>query len=189
VGNPDPTHAESAIYPVTERLSLLPCTIDLAGAEPVLLGAVGKEQILAEILTPLKDQFDVILVDSPPSLGLLTINILAAADAVLIPMQCEYYALEGLSQLLRSISLVSKRINPKLQVRAVILTMYDPRNRLTQQVEEDVRNYFGAKVCQTVIPRNIRLSEAPSFGESAVTRFPSAKGSEAYIQLAEELAP
>lgn len=187
VNQPDTVDVREAIYEAGPNVHLIPSTIELAGAEPILLGAVGKEQILAELLSTVSDLFDFVLIDSPPSLGLLTVNILASADSVLIPMQCEYYALEGLSQLLRSISLVSRRINPKLEVGRVVLTMYDPRNRLTQQVEADVRDYFGPKVCQTVIPRNVRLSEAPSFGEPAVLRFPSSKGAEAYVTLADEI--
>jgi chromosome partitioning protein len=132
-------------------------------------------------------EYDWILIDAPPSLGILTINALAACDGVLIPMQCEFYALEGLSQLVKTMELVQKRIHPGLKVAKVLLTMYDTRNRLSQQVEDEVRGYFGDVVARTTIPRNIKLSEAPGFGEPAVTRYPGAKGSEAYFKFAKEV--
>lgn len=177
----------AAIAPVQDNLWILPSTLDLAGAEVALMNAVGKEIILRDVLEPLQSQFDWIILDAPPSLGLLTINILAASDGVLVPMQCEFYALEGLSQLLKTIEIVKKRINPKLEVAHVLLTMYDARNRLTTQVAQEVREYFGDKVAETVIPRNIRLSESPSFGEAAVVRFPSSRGAGAYMQFVDEV--
>lgn len=177
----------AAIAPVQDNLWILPSTLDLAGAEVALMNAVGKEIILRDVLEPLQSQFDWIILDAPPSLGLLTINILAASDGVLVPMQCEFYALEGLSQLLKTIEIVKKRINPKLEVAHVLLTMYDARNRLTTQVAQEVREYFGEKVAETVIPRNIRLSESPSFGEAAVVRFPSSRGAGAYMQFVDEV--
>ncbi len=190
VDNPDsPTAIHAAICNVRPNLDLLPATLDLAGAEPILLNAVGKELILRDALSPVVGNYDWIILDAPPSLGLLTINILSAADAVLVPMQCEFYALEGLSQLLKTIDIVKRRINPKIHVAKVLLTMYDPRNRLTQQVTDEVRSYFGDKVARTVIPRNVRLSESPSFGEAAVQRFPTSKGAEAYMAFIEEVAP
>ncbi len=190
VDNPDsPTAIHAAICNVCPNLDLLPATLDLAGAEPILLNAVGKELILRDALSPVVGNYDWIILDAPPSLGLLTINILSAADAVLVPMQCEFYALEGLSQLLKTIDIVKRRINPKIHVAKVLLTMYDPRNRLTQQVTDEVRSYFGDKVARTVIPRNVRLSESPSFGEAAVQRFPTSKGAEAYMAFIEEVAP
>lgn len=168
-------------------LSVLPATLDLAGAEPLLQGAVGKEMILREMLDAVKEDFDWIIVDSPPALGLLTINVLSASDRVLVPMQCEFYALEGLSQLMKTVEIVKKRINPSLEIGKVLLTMYDPRSKLNQQVAQEIRDYFGAKVARVPVPRNVRLSEAPSFGKPAVTLFPSSKGAEAYKQLANEV--
>lgn len=178
---------EQAICHVSETLDLLPATLDLAGAEPVLLNAVGKELILKDALESIKNRYDWIIMDAPPSLGLLTINILAAVERVLVPMQCEFYALEGLSQLLKTVDVVRRRINPGLQVGPVLLTMYDPRSKLTQQVSQEVRDYFGEKVSGVVIPRNIRLSESPSFGESAVSRYPSSKGATAYMDFVDEV--
>jgi chromosome partitioning protein len=182
-----PTAIHSAICQISDNLDLVPATLDLAGAEPILLNAVGKELILRDALQPVVKDYEWILFDAPPSLGLLTINILSAADGVLVPMQYEFYALEGLSQLLKTIDIVRRRINPRLQVAKVLLTMFDSRNRLTFQVTQEVRDYFGDKVAKTVIPRNVRLSEAPSFGEAAVTCFPTSKGAEAYIEFVNEV--
>lgn len=188
VDNPEgSTIIDQAILPVRENLDAIPATLDLAGAEAVLLNAVGKELILRDALERVKDRYDWIVIDSPPSLGLLTINILAAVDSILVPMQCEFYALEGLSQLLKTVDMVKRRINPALQVQKVLLTMHDPRNRLTQQVQDEVSGYFGEKLSKIVIPRNVRLSEAPSFGEAAVTRFPSSKGAGAYTEFVDEV--
>lgn len=186
----DPSQANAvrdAITPIADNLSIIPATLDLAGAEPVLLNAVGKELILKEAISPIEDQFDWIVFDAPPSLGLLTINILSAAEKALVPMQCEFYALEGLSQLLKTIELVKRRVNPRIEVGKVLLTMHDPRNRLTLQVTQEVKAYFGHKVSNVVIPRNVRLSEAPSFGEAAISRFPSSKGSNAYMDFVDEV--
>ena len=183
----DPMPVSECVVNVDERLDVLPATLDLAGVEPVLMNAVGKETLLREALATARTQYDWILLDAPPSLGLLTINILAAADQVLVPMQCEFYALEGLSQLLKTVDLVKKRINPSLEVGRVLLTMYDPRSKLTQQVAEEVRTFFGEKVSAVAIPRNVRLSESPSFGEAAMTLFPNSKGSEAYRQFVQEV--
>lgn len=188
VDNPEgPSLAARAATPVAPHLWLIPATLDLAGAEPILLNAVGKELILRDALAPIVESYDWILLDAPPSLGLLTINILAAAEAVLVPMQCEFYALEGLSQLLRTVDVVKRRINPRLRVAKVLLTMFDSRNRLTQQVTQEVRDYFGEKVSDVVIPRNVRLSESPSFGESALARFPTSKGAGAYVRFVDEV--
>lgn len=178
---------QERLIEIGPNLWVLPASLELAGAEPVLMNAVGKELILREVLHHLEDQFDWILIDAPPSLGLLTINILGACDAVLVPMQCEFYALEGLSQLIKTIDIVKKRINPKLRIEKVLLTMYDGRNKLTQQVEEDVKAFFGDKVSKIVIPRNVRLSEAPGFGEPAVSLYPSSRGAEAYLRFVEEV--
>jgi len=188
VENPEAcTLIRDAISPIVKNLDLVPATIDLAGAEPLLLSAVGKELILRDALQSVVKEYEWILFDAPPSLGLLTINVLSASDGVLVPMQCEFYALEGLSQLLKTIDLVRRRINSRLQIASVLLTMFDPRNRLTMQVWNEVQDYFGGKVAKTMIPRNVRLSEAPSFGEAAVMRFPSSKGAEAYMQYAKEV--
>jgi chromosome partitioning protein len=188
VDNPDSADSASrAIVSVEPNLDAIPATLDLAGAEPVLLNAVGKELILRDAIEPLRSQYDWIILDAPPSLGLLTINVLAAVDRVLVPMQCEFYALEGLSQLLKTIDVVKRRINPNLEIAKVLLTMYDSRNRLTQQVTDEVKEFFGSKVAETAIPRNVRLSEAPSFGEPAISCFPSSKGAEAYMQFVDEV--
>jgi len=176
-----------AIYPTSvTNLDILPSTLDLAGAEPVLLGIVGRETLLRNALQPVQGSYEYIFLDAPPSLGILTILTLAAAEFALIPMQCEFYALEGLSQLLKTIELVKKRINPDLEIGKVLLTMYDKRNRLSVSVEEEVRSFFGEIVAKTKIPRNVRLSEAPSFGQPAVIRYPSAPGSKAYRDFVEE---
>lgn len=180
--------AESAILAsAIPGLDLLPSTLDLAGAEPALLGRMGRESILRDAIEPLRERYDWILVDSPPSLGILTINALAACDAILIPMQCEFYALEGLSQLIKTVGLIQRHIHPGVAIKKVVLTMYDGRNRLSQQVEEEVRGHFGDRVARTTIPRNVKLSEAPSFGEPATLRYPTAKGSVAYAELLEEV--
>jgi chromosome partitioning protein len=188
IDNPDTASiVGKAVSRVSENLYILPSTLDLAGAEPVLMNAVGKEMILRDALAPIADQYDWIILDAPPSLGLLTINILAAADAVLVPMQCEFYALEGLSQLMKTIDVVRRRINPKIHIAKVLLTMFDSRNRLTQMVTQEVKDYFGAKVSSIVIPRNVRLSESPSFGEAAVHRFPGSRGATAYLEFVDEV--
>lgn len=178
---------ERAIVPVADCLDLIPATIDLAGAEPILMNAVGKELILREAIEPVRDQYDWIIMDAPPSLGLLTINILTAADSVLVPMQCEFYALEGLSQLLKTVDVVRRRINPGLKVARVLFTMHDQRSRSTQQVTDEVREYFGDKVSDVRIPRNVRLSESPSFGQAAVERYPTSKGASAYMEFVDEV--
>lgn len=187
IDDPDAPTLPNAILNVQENLDLIPANLDLAGAEPVLLNAVGKELILREALERVAKDYDWVIIDAPPSLGILTINILGASDAVLVPMQCEFYALEGLSQLIKTVDVVRRRINPGLQIAKVLLTMYDPRNKLTQQVTEEVRGYFGEKVATTVIPRNVRLSEAPGHGEPAVWMFPGSKGAEAYMSFVEEV--
>lgn len=176
-----------AIHRITDNLDAIPATLDLAGAEAILLNAVGKELILRDALEPIKGDYDWIILDGPPSLGLLTINILAAVDRVLVPMQCEFYALEGLSQLLKTVDVVRRRINPGLQIGKVVLTMHDPRSRLTQQVAQEVGDYFGEKLSGVVIPRNVRLGEAPSFGEPALMKFPQSKGAAAYQNFVDEV--
>jgi len=186
--DPDERSWEAAtILSAAENLDLIPATLDLAGAEPMLLNAVGKESILKEALHPLKERYDAILIDAPPSLGLLTINVLCASDRLIVPMQCEYYALEGLSQLLKTVDIVRKRLNPALTIQKVLFTMYDPRNRLSGEVAGEVRKYFGEKVATTIIPRNVRLSEAPGHGEPAVSLYPTSKGALAYMEFVDEV--
>jgi chromosome partitioning protein len=180
---PDEVILESRI----PRLSIMPATLDLAGAEIELVSAMSREYRLKQVLEKVADRYDYVLIDSPPSLGLLTVNALTAADAVLIPIQCEYYALEGISQLLRTVHLVRQHLNPSLAIAGVLLTMHDPRTNLSQQVIEEVRAHFGPKVFETIIPRNIRLSEAPSHGVPITFYDPKSKGAEAYQSLAQEV--
>jgi len=170
-------------------LDLAPSTIDLSGAEMVLYSEqnFAREHVLRKAIEPERANYDFILIDAPPSLGLLTINVLTAADALLIPIQCEYYALEGISQLLAVISRIQERLNPRLEIAKVILTMQDYRTNLSSQVVADVRAYFGEKVAGAVIPRNVRLSEAPSFGQPISLYDPKSKGAGAYRDLAQEV--
>lgn len=169
------------------NLEVVPATIQLAGAEIELVSAISREMRLRRAFEPIRDKYDFIIVDCPPSLGLLTLNALTAADGVLVPIQCEYYALEGLSQLLNTIQLVRRHLNPVLEIEGVLLTMYDARTNLSQQVAEEVRSFFGKKVYSTVIPRNIRLSEAPSYGKPIILYDERSKGAEAYRGLAKEM--
>jgi chromosome partitioning protein len=168
-------------------LDVVPSTRDLVGAEIELVSAFSRETILRQALEPIRDQYDYILVDCPPSLGLLTVNTLTAADSVLIPIQCEFYALEGLSQLLNTIRLVQRGLNPGLDVEGVLLTMYDKRLNLSRQVGEEAREYFGPKVYRATIPRNVRLAEAPSFGQPIVLYDVLSSGAQAYLMLAHEV--
>lgn len=169
------------------NLYALPATIQLAGAEIELVPTISREVRLKKAIATVKKQFDYILIDCPPSLGMLTINSLTAADSVLIPIQCEYYALEGLSQLLNTIRLVQKHLNTSLQIEGVLLTMFDARTNLAIQVVDEVKKYFQQKVYRTVIPRNVRLSEAPSHGEPIILYDPKSKGAEVYSLLAKEV--
>ncbi|HBR33039.1 MAG TPA: sporulation initiation inhibitor Soj [Firmicutes bacterium] len=169
------------------NLEAVPATIRLAGAEAELVGMMARDQRLRRSIEPVRTRYDFILIDCPPSLGNLTLNALAAADAVVVPIQCEYYALEGLSQLMKTLQLVQKYSNPALTVEGVILTMYDPRTNLSQQVAEEVRNHFQNKVYEAVIPRNIRLSEAPSHGLPINLYDNRSKGAESYLDLAKEV--
>ncbi len=170
------------------RLALAPSSPALAGAEVELVAIEGRERLLSLALAPLVAHYDFILIDNPPSLGLLTINGLTAArDGVIIPIQCEYLALEGLTRLLQTIQLVRERLNPHLRIAGMVLTMYDARTNLSQQVAEEVRRHFPQYVFDTVIPRNIRLSEAPSYGEPILTYAPSSTGALAYAALAQEI--
>ncbi|GFN31300.1 ParA family protein [Paenibacillus xylaniclasticus] len=168
-------------------LDVIPATIQLAGAEIEMVSTISREVRLKRALHQLKPDYDYILIDCPPSLGLLTINSLTAADSVLIPIQCEYYALEGLSQLLNTVRLVQKHLNTNLQIEGVLLTMFDARTNLGIQVIEEVKKYFQQKVYQTIIPRNVRLSEAPSHGQAIITYDPRSKGAEVYLELAKEV--
>ena len=170
----------------TENLDLIPASVDLAGAEVELVQVERRETALKAGLDKVKDEYDYIFIDCPPSLGLLTINSLAAVDSVLIPIQCEFYALEGVSQLVSTIELVKKSLNPELEVQGVILSMFDGRTNLSAQVVQEVKKYFGGKVYSTVIPRNVRLAEAPSYGLPITEYDPKSKGAEAYIDFAEE---
>jgi len=168
------------------KLSVLPTQIDLIGVEVELMSAVKRERYLANILNPLRDQYDYIFIDCPPSLGLLTINALTAADSVIIPMQCEYFALEGLSQLVRTIRLVKNSYNRELTIEGLLLTMYDGRNKLTHQVVNEVQNHFQGRVYSTVIPRNVRLSECPSHGRPAFLYDKRSTGALSYMKLGRE---
>jgi chromosome partitioning protein len=170
-----------------ENLSIVPATISLAGAEIELVPTISREVRLKKALEKVKGEFDYIIIDCPPSLGLLTINALTASDAVVIPVQCEYYALEGLSQLLSTVRLVQKHLNHDLMIDGVLLTMLDARTNLGIQVIEEVKKYFQDKVYRTIIPRNVRLSEAPSHGEPIIIYDPKSRGAEVYLELAKEV--
>ena len=168
-------------------LDVVPSNIQLVGAEVELVQMIAREYKLARSLEPIRDQYDFIIVDCPPSLGLLTVNTLTASDSIIIPIQCEYYALEGLGQLLNTIRLVQKHLNPRLQIEGVLLTMYDGRLNLSKQVADEARKYFDDKVYETVITRNVRLSEAPSFGKPIILYDILSAGAENYISLAKEV--
>lgn len=168
-------------------LHIVPATIDLSGAEIEMVSFVRREFRLKEALAKSEIEYDYVLIDCPPSLGLLTVNALVAASGVLIPLQCEFYALEGLSHLMRTVELVRTNLNPDLAIQGIVLTMYDRRNKFTEQIESDVRSYFGERVYSAVIPRNVRMSEAPSHGKPALLYDIKCAGSRAYIQLASEL--
>lgn len=170
-----------------QNVFIIPSTIQLAGAEIELVSSMAREQRLVEVLSDVKDEFDYIFIDCPPSLGLLTINALTAAEGVLIPIQCEYYALEGVSKLVESIKMVKSRINRDLDVFGILMTMYDKRTSLSKQVVDEVRNYFGDKVFKTLIPRTVKIAEAPSYGQSIHDYAPFNKGSQAYKDLAKEV--
>lgn len=180
--------AENLIHDTaSERVFIIPATIQLAGAEIELVSAMARETRLKDLLEPVKDEFDFIFIDCPPSLGLLTINALAAADSVLIPIQCEYYALEGVTKLLESMRMVKGRINKDLDTYGVLMTMYDSRTSLSNQVVEEVQNYFGDIAFKTCIPRSVKVSEAPSYGMPVIEYAPSNKGARAYMDLAKEV--
>ncbi|MED4015730.1 AAA family ATPase [Sutcliffiella cohnii] len=184
----DDVEAKSVIIPTkVENLSIIPATIQLAGAEIELVSTISREVRLKRALDEVKQQYDYVIIDCPPSLGLLTINALTASDSVIIPVQCEYYALEGLSQLLNTVRLVQKHLNTELMIDGVLLTMLDARTNLGIQVIEEVKKYFQDKVYKTIIPRNVRLSEAPSHGEPIIIYDPKSRGAEVYIDLAKEV--
>jgi chromosome partitioning protein len=184
----DELDINQAIYKTNiPYLNIIPSNVNLSAAEIELISFRDRDFVLKKQLTKIIEGFDYIIIDCPPSLGFLTINALTAADSVLIPMQCEFYALEGLSHLLKTIDLVKRKLNPRLDIEGVVLTMYDRRNRLTEQVEADVRNCLGDAVFNTVIPRNVRISEAPSHGIPAIIYDYKCSGSIAYVHLAKEL--
>lgn len=170
-----------------DNLNVIPATIQLAGAEVELVPAISREIRLKKAIDSIRDDYDYVIIDCPPSLGLLTLNALTAADSVLIPVQCEYYALEGLSQLLNTIRIVQKHLNEDLQIEGVLLTMLDARTNLGIQVIEEVKKYFQNKVFSTIIPRNVRLSEAPSHGKPILLYDAKSKGAEVYLELAKEV--
>ena len=178
---------ETAITTKVPNLSLVPATIHLSGAEVELVPAMARESKLKDALKASRKTYDYVFIDCPPSLGLLTINALVAATDILIPLQCEFFAMEGITQLFKTFELVRKNLNPKLGMLGVLLTMYDKRNNLSAQVESDVRQHLGTKVFETVIPRNVRLSEAPSHGAPGLIYDVRSPGSQAYIKLAAEL--
>jgi chromosome partitioning protein len=179
---------EAATRPTfVPRLSIVPSGIDLSGAEIELAGLDGRERFLQNALRPLPLGLDYVLIDCPPALGLLTLNALVAADAVLVPLQCEFFALEGVTLLMRTVEKIRKSFNPRLEIQGIVLTMFDKRNRLSCMVANDVRSHFGRKVYQTVIPRNVRISEAPSHGRPVLVYDTECTGSRAYIHLAGEL--
>lgn len=178
---------ETIVKTAVKKLSLLPSSIDLAGADIELSAMDGREHILKKKIEALKDVYDFILIDCPPSLGLMTLNALVASDSILIPIQAEFYALEGLSQLVKTVQIVSRKLNPSLRILGILLTMFDGRTNLSLQVAEEVKTYFGSKVFKTVIPRTVKLSEAPSFGEPILTYAPKSKGAEAYKKLCREV--
>jgi len=180
---------EDCVEPSSVRnLFVAPASLDLAGAEIELVPAFSRELRLKRAIDAAADDYDFVLIDCPPSLGLLTVNGLAAATEVVVPIQCEYYALEGLGQLLRNVALVQKNLNPRLEVSAIICVMYDARTKLSDQVVQEVRTHFGDKVCRNVVPRTVRLSEAPSFGQPIIAFDPTSRGAIAYRELAKEVS-
>jgi chromosome partitioning protein len=182
--NYDPRDA--VIHTSVENLDVIPASVDLAGAEVELVQIEERERTLKRGLDLVKDNYDYIFIDCPPSLGLLTINSLTAVDSVLIPIQCEFYALEGVSQLVSTIELVKKSLNPKLEIEGVVLSMFDGRTNLSAAVVQEVKKYFKDKVYSTVIPRNVTLAEAPSYGQPVIKYDPRSRGAEAYVDFADE---
>lgn len=181
-------HIEETILSTPlEKLFLVPSHIDLVGAEVEMINLENREEKMKKVLYPIKNDYDFIIIDCSPSLGLITVNALTAADSVIIPVQCEYFALEGLGKLLNTIKIIQSRLNTKLEIEGILLTMHDSRVRLSTQVVEDVSNHFKQMVFKTVIPRNVRLSESPSFGLPAILHDASSKGAASYIELAKEI--
>jgi chromosome partitioning protein len=178
---------EAVVKTAIHKLHLLPASIDLAGAEIEIAPLSERESLLKRKIEPLRESYDYILIDCPPSLGLMTLNALVASDSIIIPIQAEFYALEGLSQLVKTVQVVSRKMNPRLHILGILLTMFDGRTNLSLQVAEEVKKYFGSKVFRTVIPRTVKLSEAPSFGEPVLTYAPKSKGAEAYRKLCREV--
>ena len=178
---------ETVVETEYEGLYVLPANIELSGAEIELVSIDNREYTLKKILDEQKGRFDFVLIDCPPSLSMLTINAMTAADTVLVPIQCEYYALEGLSQLIHSVNLIQQKLNPKLQLEGVVFTMYDSRNNLSKEVVENVQNNLDENIYKTIIPRNVRLAEAPSYGMPITSYAPDSTGAEAYRQLALEM--
>ena len=184
----NPENAAEAVVPTnTPFLSIMPSTTDLVAVELELVDKMGREYYLAEVLRPLEPHFDYIIIDCPPSLGLITLNALCAAKELIVPLQCEFFALEGIVKLLQTYEQVKKRLNPALSLTGVLLTMYDVRNRLSRQVKNEVRKCFPDHLFETVVPRNVRLSEAPSHGRSVIHYDIKSKGAEAYLALAKEV--
>ncbi|MFA5858011.1 MAG: AAA family ATPase [Elusimicrobiota bacterium] len=182
------TEIKDAVKPTAhDWLDVLPANIDLTGAEIELVNVIARETRLRKKIEAVTKLYDYVIIDCPPSLGLLTLNALTAADSILIPIQCEFYALEGLAQLLQTIELIKGHLNPKLEVEGVALTMYDGRSNLYNQVREEVKKYFEAKVYTTIIPRNVRLAEAPSYGKTILEYDPSSRGGKAYENLTREV--
>ena len=170
-----------------ENLSVCPSNLDLSGAEIELISVMGRENRLKQSLASAKDIYDFILIDTPPSLGLITVNTLTAADSIIIPIQCEFYALEGVSQLVETVKRIKKALNPSLFIQGIVMTMYDARTNLAMQVVDEVKRFFPGKVYKTIIPRNVRVSEAPGFGKPVIYYDEASKGAEAYTELASEL--
>ncbi len=183
----DATAQDALVHSPLPYLDILPSNTDLIGAEIELVSAFARERKLKTALGKIRNDYEYIIIDCPPSLGLLTVNALTAADAVVIPLQCEFYAMEGLSHLLQTIRLIQKEVNPELQIRGIVLTMFDARNNLSHQVSEEIRRHFGSQVFTTVIPRNVRLSEAPSHGLPVLLYDISSRGATAYLELAREI--
>jgi len=181
------TASEAIIKTEVSRLSIIPSTVDLLAAEVELIERNDRERILCNALHDIKEEYEYIFIDCPPSLGLLTLNALVAADSLIVPVQCEYYALEGLGMLTRTISMIKNSLNPDLFIKGILLTMFDPRNSLSHQVANEVRKHFGETVFQTVIPRNVSLGEAPSHGKPVMLYDYKSRGSQSYLELAKEM--
>jgi len=179
--------AETLTTTSVVHLNILPSTIDLLGAEVELVGREGRERILYEAISSIRDKYRFTFIDCPPSLGLLTLNALVAADSVIIPVQCEYYALEGLSMLLQTLRKVRSSFNPELDIEGIVLTMFDARNNLSREVAEEIRKHFRSRVYNTIIPRNVTLGEAPSFGKPALLYDIRSRGAQSYLSLAKEI--